>query len=161
MSRRIGALAAVLCAIGCGDPEATQLFTAAQATDVARAFQTALAAGDADALAKLCKAPFRYQGRTWDTTAEVAANWRKEIARARNGAGAFGSYEAFSRYDLKEGRWPRREAVDASEREKRIEALGLAPHGWLVRVYEGPNPGYRLTLNAEGATALLAQAFDR
>lgn len=161
MSRRIGALAAVLCAFGCGDPEATQLFTAAQATDVARTFQTALAAGDADALAKLCKAPFRYQGRTWDTPAEIAANWRKEIARARNGAAEFKSFEAFSRYDLKEGRWPRREAVDEAARERRIEDLGIAAHGWLVRVYEGPNPGYRLTLNAEGATTLLAQVFDR
>lgn len=145
---------------GCADPESVQLFTTDQVVDAAKAFQAALVAKDDAALALLCRAPFRFQARTWDDSAELAANLKKETGRVRHLHADHDSYEAHSRFDLKEGRWPRQESVPEAARAARIEKLGLRENGWVVRVYSGDKAGYRLTLNAEGASRLVVTGVE-
>jgi hypothetical protein len=144
----------------CSDPDSVQLFTAEQATAVAKEFQRALAANDDAALAAVAGAPFRWQSRTWRTDAEVAANLKKEADRVRHLHAKNDAFEAFSRFDLQEGRWPRQEAVDGDKRAARIEALGVPESGWFVRVHGGGRPGYTLVLRPEGATKLVVAAVD-
>lgn len=155
----------VLCGLAatlpsCSDPEAVQLFSAEQATAVAKEFQRALAANDDAALAAVAGAPFRWQTRTWRTDAEVGANLKKEADRVRHLHAKNDAYEAFSRFDLKDGRWPRQETVEADKRAARIDALGVPESGWLVRVHGSGRPGYTLVLRPEGASKLVVAAVD-
>jgi hypothetical protein len=152
-------LLATLVVAGCGESEGLGLFNTGQAITAAGEFQKALAAGDAATLTQLSQAPFRFQNRTWDTAAEVAANWKKEAVRVKHVVAGFDAYATYSRTDLKEGRWPRNETVDEERRDDRIAKLGLETHGWLVRVSTGVKPGYLLVLNPDGG-ALKAQAVD-
>ncbi len=145
---------------GCADPESVQMFTAEQAVDAAKAFQAALAGNDDAALVGLCRTPFRFQTRTWDDTAELAANLKKETGRVRHLHAKNDRYEALSRFDLKEGRWPRQETVPDGSRAVRIEKLGLRESGWLVRVHADDKPGYRLTFNTEGGSRLVVTGVE-
>jgi hypothetical protein len=157
VSRKLSTIGVALATlvVSCGDATAS-LFDESKALEVARAFQEAFKKGDADAVAALCRAPTTFQGRSWATDEAIRANLKKELVRAAHVVGDYDAFEARSRADLEDGRFPRGEEVEKAARAARIEALGVESNGYVVRVYGGAKLGYFLTLNVRDAGTRLA-----
>jgi hypothetical protein len=148
---------ASLCAASCGGERDAEN---AAAIDVARKFHEAVGKGDAPAAAKLAQVPFRYKvERVWDDQKELEKNLAKEVPRIRHLVNGLDQLETFSRQDLEEGRWPRSRDVPKDRRGPEIAALGVAPNGFLVRVFSASKPGYTMVVNPDG-DRLVVQGLD-
>ncbi|HYC79030.1 MAG TPA: hypothetical protein VEI02_15515 [Planctomycetota bacterium] len=157
-ARRWGVACAALL-FGCGEQD-DGLYTAAQATETARAFHEALVAGDGAGAAARSMTPFRFQERDWAAPEQLQANWRKEAPRVQHLVRGLDRFEAFSRARLLRGEWPRNEQVPEDRRAGRLEKMNLGPHGFLVRVYGEGKAGYLLIVNERDPGALAVQGID-
>ncbi len=152
----------MFCALlsACGeDAESAGLFSKAQVEEVAAGFRAAVASGDASAVVRYCRAPFGFRTRNWNSEQELNAKINGLVGALRGEASGLDQYEVFSRRDLEEGRWPRGEAVPKGDRARRIEELGLAADGFLVRIHAERRTGWLLVLEPESGTRLILRAL--
>jgi hypothetical protein len=161
LATAIGAML-LLAVLGCSSEEEAEIFSAETAQDVGQHFHEALLAGDAAAAARLARFPFRYKelARVWPDAAAFQANLAKESPRFHPLLVGLDRVEAFSRRDLLAGRWPRHREVPEDRRLEAVQALGIEPYGWLVRVHSESRPGYLLVLNPDGVERLAVQMLD-
>ena len=146
---------------GCSD-EPPSLVGRDDVLQKARAFHDAWDRGDVTTLLPLCRLPFRYNDkkRVWTTEGDLQLNLQKEVGRTQHLVKGLDQFEAFSRQDLMDGRWPRVRDVDAAKREAEIREAGVEVGGWIVRVFAEGRPGYTIVFNADGVSQVRAQVVD-
>ncbi len=161
LAAAVAAVVASAFLAGCSD-EPPSLVSREDVISKARAFNDAWVRGDVTALIPQCRLPFRYKDkkRVWASEDDLKLNLQKEVVRTQHLLKGLDQFEAFSRQDLMDGKWPRAREIDAAKRETEIREIGVEVGGWIVRVFAEGKPGYTIVFNADGVSQVRAQVVD-